>query len=99
MLGVPSLSKKVNALGAARWCKVPWTRGSTNQLLRKRMGDPLYELCFANSDVVKVRAKELKYDKSLTWGKMCILDRLAFALKILVIHGTRSISATSPTLS
>ncbi len=99
MLGAPSLDNKVSALGAARWCKVPWTRGSTNQLLRKRMGDPLYELCFAHSAVVKVRAKELKYDKPLTWGKMCILDRLAFALKVLVVHGTCSISATSPNLS
>jgi hypothetical protein len=99
MLGVPSLSNRVNALGAARWCKVPWTRGTTNQLLRKRMGDPLYELCFAHSAVVKERAKELKYDKPLTWGKMCILDRLTFAIKVLLVHGTRSISATSPTLS
>lgn len=99
MLGVPSLSNKVNALGAARWCKVPWTRGSTNQLLRKRMGDPLYELCFAHSAVVKVRAEELKYDKPLTWGKMCILDRLGFAVKVLLVHGTRRISATSPNLS
>lgn len=98
MLGAPSLSNKVNALGAARWCKVPWTRGSTNRLVRQRMGDPLYELCFAHSKVVSIRARELGYKTALTWGKMCILSRLTFALKVLQCHGAYSISATSPTL-
>jgi hypothetical protein len=98
-IGVPSLSNKVNALGAARWCKIPWTRGTTNQLLRQRMGDPLYELCFAHSSVVRTRAQELDYEMALTWGKICILNRLDFALKVLRSHGARSISATSPTIS
>lgn len=96
-LGVPSLSNKVNALGAARWHKIPWTRGTTNQMLKQRMGVPLYELCFAESKLVRQRAKELGYNKSLTWGKMCIIERLTFALKILRSHGVSSISATSPT--
>lgn len=99
MLGIPSLSNKVNALGAARWCKIPWTRGTTNQLMRQRMGNPLYEFCFAASEVVRIRAIELGYKTPLTWGKMCILGRLYFALEILRSHGARSISATSPTLS
>ena len=82
-IGVPSLDNKVNALGAARWSKIPWTRGTTNQMLRQRMGDALYDLCFASIPRVKEAAKELKYDKPLTWGKICIANRLNFALKKL----------------
>lgn len=82
-LGVPSLGNKVNAFGAARWLKVPWTRGTTNRTLQLRMGAALYELCFEQSPIVRLRAEELGYETPLTWGRMCIVNRINFALKDL----------------